>query len=374
MKLQVLTTSTSAWSGCGVSSWPRATSWPIMTSLSTRFLGQPRLTKPIFKRVSKGKGFAAFRIPVAVRVLARRRPVRIATAMAPSPPTHLRTTLEQRLSQLSLEMEGLFGEARERARREMADQLNQAARRIRQAAGAGEIGATLLDATAAFAGGCALFRLEGGVAKGGNIRGVPEAAGENFAKVEVPLASAAALAGAVESRDPVVAAATPAEVSQEMVDLAGHAAGERVSIFPLVVRDRVAALLYAWGQVQGSAVELLAQVAALAWSAIPVAAPAGLVAICRSAAGRGTGLGVGPLVRRGTADPFARPALRARPDGGNAPAGTRGGAERPSRQESLPGSRKADRRRAREVSPDVLRGLPQHGGLSAPGTHPDPGQ
>jgi hypothetical protein len=199
--------------------------------------------------------------------------------MAPSPPTHLRTTLEQRLAQLSLEMEGLFGEARERARREMADQLNQAARRIRQAAGAGEIGATLLDATAAFAGGCALFRLEGGVAKGGNIRGVPEAAAENFAKVEVPLASASALAGAVESRDPVVAAATPAEVSQEMVDLAGHAAGERVSIFPLVVRDRVAALLYAWGHVQGSALELLAQAAALAWSAVPVAAPAVLVAI-----------------------------------------------------------------------------------------------
>src|SRR5690242_20509097 len=50
MKLQVLTTSTSAWSGCEVSSCPHAASWPIITSLSTRFLGQPRLTKPIFKR------------------------------------------------------------------------------------------------------------------------------------------------------------------------------------------------------------------------------------------------------------------------------------------------------------------------------------
>src|ERR1017187_8610691 len=53
MKLQVFTTRTSAWSGWEVSSWPLATSWPIMTSLSTRFLGQPRLTKPIFKRISK---------------------------------------------------------------------------------------------------------------------------------------------------------------------------------------------------------------------------------------------------------------------------------------------------------------------------------
>src|SRR3977135_1597440 len=49
IKLQVFTTMTSAWSGCGVSSCPCEASWPIMTSLSTRFLGQPKLTKPTFK-------------------------------------------------------------------------------------------------------------------------------------------------------------------------------------------------------------------------------------------------------------------------------------------------------------------------------------
>src|SRR5580658_5362373 len=48
MKLQVLTTMTSASPGCGVSSWPCAVSWPIITSVSTRFFGHPRLTKPIF--------------------------------------------------------------------------------------------------------------------------------------------------------------------------------------------------------------------------------------------------------------------------------------------------------------------------------------
>src|ERR1019366_7907491 len=56
MKLHVLTTRTSAWSVCGVSSWPRATSCPIITSLSTRFLGQPRLMKPTFKRVYRPYG------------------------------------------------------------------------------------------------------------------------------------------------------------------------------------------------------------------------------------------------------------------------------------------------------------------------------
>src|SRR6185503_7897422 len=49
MKLHVFTTMTSASEGCGVSSWPPLMSWPIMTSVSTRFFGHPKLTKPIFK-------------------------------------------------------------------------------------------------------------------------------------------------------------------------------------------------------------------------------------------------------------------------------------------------------------------------------------
>src|SRR5579871_738399 len=46
MNEQVLTTITSASSALGVSSAPARDSSPIMTSLSTRFLGQPRLTNP----------------------------------------------------------------------------------------------------------------------------------------------------------------------------------------------------------------------------------------------------------------------------------------------------------------------------------------
>src|SRR5580704_7941042 len=49
IKLHVLTTITSASEGCGVSSCPEAVSWPIITSVSTRFFGHPRLTNPIFK-------------------------------------------------------------------------------------------------------------------------------------------------------------------------------------------------------------------------------------------------------------------------------------------------------------------------------------
>jgi hypothetical protein len=201
-------------------------------------------------------------------------------AMASGPSTSpLRQILEDRLAQLSLEVDSLFAEARERARRDFADQLNQAVRRIRQAAGPEELGATLLDAAGAFAGGAAWFRIAGEVAKGERIRGVPEDAAEAFHALETPLASAAALAGAVESRDAVIAATTPREVSEEMAKLLEHPPEGRVSIFPVVVRDRVPALLYTWGNVQGSAVELLTQVAAAAWSAMPEPPAPGLVTI-----------------------------------------------------------------------------------------------
>jgi hypothetical protein len=199
--------------------------------------------------------------------------------MASAAPTSpLRQILEGQLSLLSVEMERLFQEARGRARGELADQFNQAVRRIRQASTPEELLATLLDAASGFAGGAAIFRIHRDVARGERIRGVPEDVAEVFGSFEIPLASAAALAGAVESRDPVIAATTGAEVSGEMAGLASHGAEDRASIFPLVVENRVPALLYAWGDVQGAALELFAQVAAAAWIE-PATAPLELVTI-----------------------------------------------------------------------------------------------
>ena len=185
----------------------------------------------------------------------------------------LRQILESHLSQLSLEVDTLFAEARDRARRDFAGELNQAARRIRQAADPDEIGATLLDAAAAFAPAIALFRITAQAAIGERIRGVPDSTAEAFHALEIPLSSAPALAGAVESRDPVIAATTPREISEDLAKLLGHPPEGRASIFPVVVRGRVPALLYAWGSVQGPALELLTQVAAAAWSALPPPAP-----------------------------------------------------------------------------------------------------
>src|ERR1700686_3156248 len=58
MNEQVFTTIPSASSARDVICAPPVCSMPIMTSLSTRFLGQPRLTKPTFKGRGRGADFS----------------------------------------------------------------------------------------------------------------------------------------------------------------------------------------------------------------------------------------------------------------------------------------------------------------------------
>ena len=194
----------------------------------------------------------------------------------------MRQIVEQRLAQLTEEMQGLVERVRANARRDLAEQLNMAVRRLRLAPDADELFATLVDAAASFAGGAAVFRIEGEVARGGPVRGVPEAAAEGFRGLEIPLASATALAEAAESCDPVATVTAPSEVSAELGVFAGHAEDARAFIYPLVVRGRTLALLYTWGTVEGSAIELLTQLAAAVWTIMP--APADLVSIAPSQA------------------------------------------------------------------------------------------
>src|SRR5215471_14753008 len=190
-------------------------------------------------------------------------PVKMTTGMASGAPSSpLRQLIDDRISQLTTDVERLFDNGRERSLRELADQLNQAVRRLRQASNSEELAATLVDASSLFADGAAFFRVDGEIIRGEWIRGVEEESADHFPGSTIPLSSAPALAGAVESRDPVVAAAVASEVSPELVALAGHEPDERISIYPIAVRERAAAILYAWGLVQGALAELLCQVAA----------------------------------------------------------------------------------------------------------------
>lgn len=200
--------------------------------------------------------------------------------MASSAPTSaLRRLLDEHISRVSTEVEAALAEARERVRRELVEQLNGVARRMRQAADADELAATLVDAATAFAPGAAFFRIEEMTARGERIRGVPDENADRFAGLTIPLEAAPALAGAVESRDPVIAVATPGEVSAELLEIADGAADTRIAIAPVLVRGSARALVFCWGGPNVAAVELLCEIAAAVWSGlepvtVTVAAPA----------------------------------------------------------------------------------------------------
>jgi len=192
---------------------------------------------------------------------------------APSAP--LRQIIEARIAQLTAEVEDLFDVSRERARGDLAEQLNQSVRRLRQASGKEELAAILVDVASISATGVALFQVQGDEVRGERIRGVAEAEADRFHAISIPLTSAPALASALESREPVTAVAAPSEVSVDMVALAGRGPESRVSIYPIQIRERVAALLYTWGEVQGPITELLCQAAAAVWTGMePLTAPA----------------------------------------------------------------------------------------------------
>jgi hypothetical protein len=170
-----------------------------------------------------------------------------------------RQLLQDRFAALSADLETLFAESRERTRREFAEDLNQAVRRLRIAHDPGELCDTLADSAARFATGTLLFRIEEGTARN--------------PRIDVQLSEAPALASAIATRDPLVALASAAEISTALIGLLGHEGGTRVHIFPVVLRDEVPALLYAWGTVQDPAIELLAQAAGAIWTALPEPEP-----------------------------------------------------------------------------------------------------
>jgi hypothetical protein len=165
-----------------------------------------------------------------------------------------RRLVQNRLTQLSDDLDALFSATRQQLQREYAESLNQAARRLRRSPDTDALCATLEDASARYAAGVMVFRLEDGLA--------------HHQRIDVPLECAAAFRGAVESKEPQIAAASPAEVSSGLADFLGHADGERAALFPVEAAGSVRALVYAWGATQGAALELLTQMAGASWSAL----------------------------------------------------------------------------------------------------------
>lgn len=149
--------------------------------------------------------------------------------------------------------------ARGSARRELTEQLNQAVRRLKQAETREIWIRTLLDITAEFCGRSALFAVSARNLKFEGATGV--AAGQKF---EVPLASSPAFQNAVEAQDTVVALGSRKELPDGIADVLGDTSNKKIYLFPLVVRQKVVAVLYAEPGMEPpdvSALELLTSLA-----------------------------------------------------------------------------------------------------------------
>ena len=133
--------------------------------------------------------------------------------------------------------------ARTVAQRELTAQLNQAARRLEQAENREVWIKTLLEATNGFCARAALFaitqknlRYEGG--KGIGAEG-------NVLEAEIPIATAPAFQTAADSLDTVIAIGTSGELSGAAADFLGDPSGKKIYLFPLRVRQKAVAILYA---------------------------------------------------------------------------------------------------------------------------------
>jgi len=180
-------------------------------------------------------------------------------------PSFLRAKLAERLAVVLDDFEQGAGEIGKHARQECADQLNRAARRFWQADDLAVLADTLADAAAQFAAGAAVVSIEQDVAKMESVRPAGEAW---LVGTQTALDVAPALKAAIESREPVIAAAAEGELGPTLPGLAIAAGDDRVAVFPVLSRDGVPALACAWGAVEAGAIELLAKMAGEEWDRV----------------------------------------------------------------------------------------------------------
>ena len=142
------------------------------------------------------------------------------------------------------------------AARDTAESLNQATRRIAQSSSVSDALAALVDSTVPFCGVATVLSLKDGRANPVRSRAAG-VAGEPFA-----IASSPALESLLETKEPVAAAATPAQLSSALSEALAAPDGAAY-LFPLKVRLEVVAALAAAGSVQVGAMECLCEAASL---------------------------------------------------------------------------------------------------------------
>jgi hypothetical protein len=174
------------------------------------------------------------------------------------PSQELSQLIRQIEDRVSIEVE----EAGFRSRRTLGEELNQMMRRLRQCGSTEEVAAWVLDSAASFGGPAALFEVAGARLRGVRSRGFPTAGSEAFEELEASLDEAPAFAHSIQEREPVVAIGTEAEISKRIANTLPNAPGEKVYLFPMVIQEKVVAILYVTQASDRAALELLTGAAA----------------------------------------------------------------------------------------------------------------
>lgn len=149
-----------------------------------------------------------------------------------------------------------------KARAETAESLLEAARRIRLEQSVTSIAVALVETALAFAQRTALFIQKGDRLLGFRLLGVANADTQRaLEQLEIPISDASGLAHAVETSDTVVCGGGPGDLSPQLAEILATTPEDRVYLFPIVLRDRVLAVLCADGDeehpVERAAIELL---------------------------------------------------------------------------------------------------------------------
>lgn len=160
------------------------------------------------------------------------------------------------------------GAAGERAQQTaQVECLNQVLRRLR-AAGEKQVLHLVAEGCAPYAGGLVVLVFETNQAEKNQAR-VAASAGMPAGNVCFETASAPAVVTAIESRDRVVALATPGELSTVLAEAFGGSSGDRkVYLFPIVARQSVVAMVVTSGTEGSAQVELLCEAAGMRLEAI----------------------------------------------------------------------------------------------------------
>jgi hypothetical protein len=162
----------------------------------------------------------------------------------------LRNAVSEAVAAERLQAGATLKQACEEARRSQVESLNQVLRRLRSTVQE-QVLDLVAEGCAPFAGHLVVLVFESNQARSTN------------GALSFDTDAAPAIVSAVDSRDPVVALSTGAEISPVLAEALGSAPGDKAYLFPIVSRHTVMAMVAASGVEVSAPIELLCEAAGM---------------------------------------------------------------------------------------------------------------